>query len=200
MGSVVVAHGLCCPWHVGSSQSRDWTHVPCVGRWILNHWTTREVHPCYIFWKEAFGRELNKLKYITNYSDIVSLKICKEFEFCLLPAIFLIIKCFFPVEHSEYFLWFVNKLLFTACSPLESGVGLFWVCRGCIVCMLVFRKWGLSFQTGWTVDTVPEEGLLPGDWSQRESEAPQILVFTEAWGESQGPLSLVPGPSWSYLC
>ena len=154
MGSVVVAHGLCCPWHVGSSQSRDWTHVPCVGRWILNHWTTREVHPCYIFWKEAFGRELNKLKYITNYSDIVSLKICKEFEFCLLPAIFLIIKCFFPVEHSEYFLWFVNKLLFTACSPLESGVGLFWVCRGCIVCMLVFRKWGLSFQTGWTVDTV----------------------------------------------
>jgi hypothetical protein len=28
--------------HVGSSQSRYWTHVPCIGRWILNHWSTRE--------------------------------------------------------------------------------------------------------------------------------------------------------------
>ena len=28
---------------MGSFQSRDWTCVPCIGRWILNHWTTREV-------------------------------------------------------------------------------------------------------------------------------------------------------------
>ena len=26
-----------------SSLTRDWTHVPCTGRWILSHWTTREV-------------------------------------------------------------------------------------------------------------------------------------------------------------
>ena len=26
-----------------SSQTRDWTHIPCIARWILNHWTTREV-------------------------------------------------------------------------------------------------------------------------------------------------------------
>ena len=30
MGSVVAAH-----WHVGSSWTRDWTCVPCIGRWIL---------------------------------------------------------------------------------------------------------------------------------------------------------------------
>ena len=49
MGSRV--HGLqhlwhmdsAAPWYVESSQSRDWTHVPCTGRWILNHWTSREV-------------------------------------------------------------------------------------------------------------------------------------------------------------
>ena len=35
--------GLVAPVHVGSSRTRDWTCVPCVGRWILNHWTTREV-------------------------------------------------------------------------------------------------------------------------------------------------------------
>ena len=30
-----------------SSRTRDWTCVLCIGRWILNHWTTREVprHP-----------------------------------------------------------------------------------------------------------------------------------------------------------
>ena len=30
------------PQHVGSSQTRDRTHVPCIGRRILNHCTTRE--------------------------------------------------------------------------------------------------------------------------------------------------------------
>ena len=28
---------------MGSSWTRDQTHVPCIGRWILNHWTMREV-------------------------------------------------------------------------------------------------------------------------------------------------------------
>ena len=35
--------GLVAPQHVGSSQTRDQTCVPCTGRQILNHWTTREV-------------------------------------------------------------------------------------------------------------------------------------------------------------
>ena len=34
--------GLVAPWHVGSSQTRARTHVPCIGRQILNHCTTRE--------------------------------------------------------------------------------------------------------------------------------------------------------------
>ena len=35
--------GLVAPRHVGSSLTRDGTRVPCTARWILNHWTTREV-------------------------------------------------------------------------------------------------------------------------------------------------------------
>ena len=34
---------LAALWHVGSSQTRARTRVPCIGRWILNHCTTREV-------------------------------------------------------------------------------------------------------------------------------------------------------------
>ena len=34
--------GLVAPRHVGSSWTRAQTHVPCIGRRILNHCTTRE--------------------------------------------------------------------------------------------------------------------------------------------------------------
>ena len=34
---------LVVPWHVGSSVTRDQMHVHCIGRWILNHRTTRGV-------------------------------------------------------------------------------------------------------------------------------------------------------------
>ena len=35
--------GLVAPRHVKSFWTRDQTHVPCTGRQILNHWTTRKV-------------------------------------------------------------------------------------------------------------------------------------------------------------
>ena len=35
--------GLVAPWHVVTSRTRNWTCVPCIGRRILNYWTTREV-------------------------------------------------------------------------------------------------------------------------------------------------------------
>ena len=33
-------------WHVGSSLTRDRTRVPCIGRWILSHCTTRKAQIC----------------------------------------------------------------------------------------------------------------------------------------------------------
>ena len=40
-----MVHGLSCPLVCGifSSLTRDRTHIPCVAKWLLNHWTTREV-------------------------------------------------------------------------------------------------------------------------------------------------------------
>ena len=35
--------GLAALQRVESSRTKDQTHVPCIGRWILNHWTSREV-------------------------------------------------------------------------------------------------------------------------------------------------------------
>ena len=44
--------GPFAPWHVGSSQTRARTRVPCIGRQILNHCATREA-PFLIFKKSA---------------------------------------------------------------------------------------------------------------------------------------------------
>ena len=40
--SLVAVRGL-TPRHVESSRTRDRTHVPCIGRWVLNRWTTGEI-------------------------------------------------------------------------------------------------------------------------------------------------------------
>ena len=41
--------GLVAPRHVGSSQTRARTRVPCIGRQILNHCATREAPPSSCF-------------------------------------------------------------------------------------------------------------------------------------------------------
>ena len=42
--------GLVAPMHLKSSQTRDQTYVPCIGRRILNHWPTREaLFPCFYY-------------------------------------------------------------------------------------------------------------------------------------------------------
>ena len=49
VGSRARGHpGLCCrgsgaPWHMEGSWTRGGTCVPCIGRWILLHWTTGDV-------------------------------------------------------------------------------------------------------------------------------------------------------------
>ena len=41
---------LVAPWYVGSSSTRDPTHVACIVRQILNHWSTREALPGILKW------------------------------------------------------------------------------------------------------------------------------------------------------
>ena len=43
--------GLDALQRVESSWTRDQTPVPCIGRWILYHWTTREVLHVILFWQ-----------------------------------------------------------------------------------------------------------------------------------------------------
>ena len=55
------------PWLVGSSQIRGWTHVPCIGRWILYHWATREAPENLIyFYDDAIRPNLSPLSTYLN--------------------------------------------------------------------------------------------------------------------------------------
>ena len=47
--------GLAASKHMGSSWTRDQTHVPCIGRWILNYKTTREAPKIVCFDVVLFG-------------------------------------------------------------------------------------------------------------------------------------------------
>ena len=93
--------GLVAPWHVESSQTRGRTYVPCIGRQILNHWTTREVlRPTYwklhLIWQirvkipgitetvEIFPLVLPKLYPVALFGELT----CKPFSFSIILALF----------------------------------------------------------------------------------------------------------------
>ena len=49
--------------HVGSSWTKDQTHVLCIGRWVLNHWPTREVH----YWTYLIQSPVYHHKFLMEY-------------------------------------------------------------------------------------------------------------------------------------
>ena len=66
--------GLVAPRHVGSSQTRARTRVPCIGRQILNHWATREA-PKFYFLKMSLNDTFVK------YSKYLLLRSLNEYIF-----------------------------------------------------------------------------------------------------------------------
>ena len=69
------------PWAMWdiSSPVRDWTHVPCIGRQILNHWTTKKVLTVGINFKLYCGQALAHLSYFScwpfSYFSLSSLHV-----------------------------------------------------------------------------------------------------------------------------
>jgi len=53
--------------HVESSQTRDQTHVPCIGSWILYYWTAREVPEIV---KQKMSRQLRITRHMTKINIV----------------------------------------------------------------------------------------------------------------------------------
>ena len=60
--------GLVAPQHVGSSQTRARTHVPCVDRRILNHCATREAQHIWYYLNTLFYYFSKDSIIISNFS------------------------------------------------------------------------------------------------------------------------------------
>ena len=91
---VIAAHRLSCPATCGISvphPTRNQTCVPCIGRWILNHWTTREVPYCPIFkWQTLRDWLICKGQQSVKKGKIQT-QVCVAQNFLLLPV---------PQEHG----------------------------------------------------------------------------------------------------
>ena len=83
---VVAAHSLVAPRHVGSSQTKNRTHVSWNGSQIPNHWTTREVprhevlleQSCFFFLSEVriniIDHDKLKMHFIITHTTFLSKK------------------------------------------------------------------------------------------------------------------------------
>ena len=71
MGLVVAVHGLSCPLHVGSSQTRNRTCAPWISRLIFKHLTTGKV-PSFNFLKHQW-LELWPMVVVSGIIDIPEL-------------------------------------------------------------------------------------------------------------------------------
>ena len=77
---------LVSPWHVESSQMRDQTHVPCIGRQILIHCATREVLEFFLFVLFIIAFPLQPLD-LESIWNIVRYMFVKYMALCFLSRV-----------------------------------------------------------------------------------------------------------------
>ena len=85
--------GLVAPRHVGSSQTRARTRVPCISRQILNHCPTREAlqiifnhHPLFFFLHPAPILQEIPLALVSEYSSQIQLLLMALTASTLVPS------------------------------------------------------------------------------------------------------------------
>ena len=103
-GSVVVVHGLVAPRHVGSSRTRVHTHVPCIGRLILNHCATREAP--HVWWPTVSNKMFNRSRECQHPCCISNLR---ENVFKVSPQIWNLLQYFVDNlrSYGYYLLWLI---------------------------------------------------------------------------------------------
>ena len=128
-GSVVVAHGLSCSAARGIFPTRARTRVPCIGRWILNHCSTREALS-ELFLTASPYSDLPLTGNSQRFSSLCSSLTCIKYELLfifvynilvvkLLQAAYnLVFLCF--IQYTKHFLSNNDLLLLTQYKKLEN--------------------------------------------------------------------------------
>ena len=126
--------GLVAPWHVRSSRTRAQTCVPCIGRQILNHCTTREV---------PVGMYLLSFYYLFSNCFCSSSQFVSSF--CFNHCGLMIFFCSMLVSLSFQFLCIYYRVLK---NKFYLFIYLFLAELGLCCCMWAFSscgEWGLLF-------------------------------------------------------
>ena len=86
-GSAVMSRGLRCPTACGIFWTRYQTHVPCMGRGIPNHWTTREVLLCFLYYHltDKEGTLRGKATEVSSARLAVAQGVSSVFFWCRIP-------------------------------------------------------------------------------------------------------------------
>ena len=118
--------GLVAPRHVGSSQTRAWTRVPCIGRWILNHWATREVLPLWFLPWHVNCLEVCLISNIGTFLNILLLLFSLTFWMskdiiCKISIFLKFVEIYFKTYHTCGTSLAVQWLRF--CTSTAGGVG-----------------------------------------------------------------------------
>ena len=82
--------------HVESSQTRDRSHVPCIGRQILIYWTTREVLPSHFLHLQIFY-------YFFGVQFVLSISTCCNMRDSPVPQSSMFLEpvyCFYTVKRD----------------------------------------------------------------------------------------------------
>ena len=134
---------LVAPWHVGSSWTREWTLVSCIGRWILHHWTTREVPspPFLQYTTVSHTREFvffffGGILFLSFHWNISSMRV--GIFICLISSLWLRAT----VEQINWYLAFVDLLhMETGLSFYSIQARCFWFkSRSCCILHMFSEK------------------------------------------------------------
>ena len=92
------------------SLTRDQTHVPCLGKWILNHWTTREV-PSLILDQsnQKLFTVIFPLYVISLFSAFLAFSFLLIFSNLITIGLVMIFLCLFTLAFIELSLWIFIK-------------------------------------------------------------------------------------------
>ena len=98
--------GLVAPQHEESFQARDQTHFLCISRWILNHWTIREVLRLYTF-DFIYHISLTKNNNLLNskvFYTIITLTVIKFLKMLLVRQFEILLIIIFMYVFNDYFM------------------------------------------------------------------------------------------------
>ena len=151
-------------WNL-SAPTRDWAHIPCIARQIVNHWTTREVLP-----KEFLYETMNMFKWpLWQVKPLFSLG--------GLSYIFYVFFTSSSAPHSSTLAWKIPWM--EEPGRLQSmgslRVGHDWATS---LSLFTFMHWRRKWQ--------PTPVFLPG-----ESQGRGSLVGCRLWGRTESDMTEV---------